>query len=348
MGQPRIRVTGFISLPAISRASRDRIIFFVNGRAVQDSTLSRALTQAYDGLLKSGAYPFAVLLISTPADFVDVNVHPTKAEVRFRDSNSIFLAVQRAVREALVESGDRLPAAEPWSSSGFSERYLEYPRPQPDWRRFDADDLLDEPIGKTIPEVAELPAKPRTLPILRLVGQVGAAYIVAEAPAGLYLLDQNAAHERVLYEELVEDMKEGSLRRTALEEGQSIMLDPGDVPLLENSAPLLEKLGFEIEAFGPNTYMVRSLPACIARKSAADLLPPILKQLSQAGAEEGAALSALAAAGAVRSGQVLAEDEMRALIAKLEYCADPLAAPSGQKIFIHLSSAELAAEFQRA
>ncbi len=348
LGRPQMQVAGFTSLPAISRASRDRIIFFVNGRAVQDSTLSRAITQAYDGLLKAGAFPLAVLLISTPADFVDVNVHPTKAEVRFRDSNAIFLAVQRAVREALIESGDKLPAADMWSASGFSERYIDYRPTIPEWRRFEGDDLLDDPAGKYIPELAELPAKPRTLPVLRLVGQVGAAYIVAEAPAGLYLLDQNAAHERLLYEELLEDTKEGGLRRTALDEGQSIALDPPDAALLENNAPLLSKFGFEIEAFGPNTYLIRSLPACIARKTAADLLPPILKQLRQTGADEGALLAALAAAGALRRGQVLAEDEMRALIAKLEYCRDPLASPSGQKIFIHLSSAQLAEEFQRA
>ncbi len=348
LGRPKIQVSGFVSLPAISRASRDRIILFVNGRAVQDSALSRAITQAYDGLLKSGAYPFAVLLITTPADFVDVNVHPTKAEVRFRDSSAIFLAVQRAVREALVECGDKLPAADIWSDSGFSEQYLEYRRPLPDWRRFEGSDLLDNPAGQYIPEVAELPAKPRTLPVLRLVGQVGAAYIVAEAPAGVYLVDQNAAHERVLYEELMEELKAGGLRLKALDEGQTIALDPPDVERLENNAPLLAKLGFEIESFGPSTFLIRSLPACIARRTSADLLPPLLKQLRQTGADEGAALSALAAAGALSRGQVLAEDEMRALIAKLEYCADPLAAPSGRKIFIHLSSAELAEEFRRA
>ena len=130
-GRVRIGVAGFTSLPSLSRARRDRIILFVNGRAIQDSSLSHAVIQAYDGLLKTGAFPLAVLLISTPADFVDVNVHPTKAEVRFRDSQQVFLAAQRAVREALQATDEGAPASDLWSDTGFTDQYLAYSRPQP-------------------------------------------------------------------------------------------------------------------------------------------------------------------------------------------------------------------------
>ncbi len=348
LGRQTIQVNGYTSLPALSRASRDRIILFVNGRAVQDSALSRAITQAYEGMLKAGAYPLAVLMVSTPADFVDVNVHPTKAEVRFRDSGTIFRAVQRAVREALIKSGDSAVETDLWSASGFTEQYFDYPRVQPDWRLDGADELFDDDGKDYVPGVAELAAKPRTLPVLRVVGQVGAAYIIAEAPAGLYLVDQNAAHERVLYTQLIEEFSAGSLKHKTLEESQTIALDPDDASHLEEVGPLLEKVGFEIEVFGPNTYVFRSLPDCIAGRTAADVLLPILNHLRRSEKNELVALAALAAAAAVRRGQVLQSDEMQALIAKLEYCPNPLESPSGRKTFIHLSSDQLAEEFQRA
>ena len=348
LGRPKIRIWGYTSMPGLSRASRDRIILFVNGRAVQDNSLSRAITQAYEGLLKAGAFPLAVLLISMPADFVDVNVHPTKAEVRFRDSQAIFLAVQRAVREALVEAGDAAPAADLWSTSGFTDQYIDYPRAQPDWRRFAADDLFEGEGAAYIPTVAEPPARPRTLPLLRVVGQVGATYIVAEAPAGLYLVDQNAAHERVLFEQLVEDFKDGNLRGETLEESQIIALDAGEAALLTDIAPLLDALGFLIEVFGPNTFVVRAAPALIADRHIPDLLPRMLANMPRAERDHTAALGALAAAAALRHGQVLERDEMQSLISKLEYCPNPLAAPNGRRTFIHLSSGQLAEEFKRA
>ena len=144
-GKPRVDITGYVSLPSLHRASRDRIVFFVNGRGIQDSSLSHAVTQAFEGLLKPGAFPFAVLLISLPAEFVDVNVHPTKAEVRFRDSQLVFVAVQRAVREALLGADETAPASDLWTASGFSDEYVAYQNSRPPWAlRSDADLFGDE------------------------------------------------------------------------------------------------------------------------------------------------------------------------------------------------------------
>ena len=345
-GRVTIGVTGFTSHPTLSRATRDRIILFVNGRSIQDNALSHAAIQAYDGLLKPRAFPLAVLQITTPADFVDVNVHPTKAEVRFRDSQQVFLAVQRAVREALQDRVESEKAADLWSDSGFTDQYIDYKRLQPPWQRGVGDELLDDFGLEYIPDVAEQPTRPRTLPVLRVVGQVGATYIISEGPEGLYLLDQNAAHERVLYEEISEQMAARGVTSFVPAEMQTILLSPKDTDLLEALGSLLETLGFEIEAFGPNSFAVRALPEQAAGHRVDDLLPRMLAHLRGTGKGLEDVVGALAAAVAIRRGQVLQPEEMRSLISKLERCPSPLFSPSGRKVLIHLSSEQLAAEFR--
>ena len=346
-GRPRIDVTGYVSLPPLNRANRDRIILFVNGRAIQDGALSHAITQAYDGLLKAGAFPFAVLLLKMPPDFVDVNVHPTKAEVRFRDSQLVFVAMQRAVREALLETADAAPAADLWSANGFGEDYAAYRRPLAPWRLDEIDDPFDEEGLERIPDSGEGPARPRTLPVLRVVGQVGAAYIIAEGPAGLYLVDQNAAHERVLFQQLLDESAEGGVQSAPLPESQTALLSPADADLLSEVADLLARLGFEIEVFGPNSYVIRKSPLVVANRPAAEILPQILECLRQMEKTTEAAIAALAQAAAIRSGQILQVEEMQALIGQLERCPQPFAAPGGQKTLIHLSREDLADEFRR-
>ena len=346
-GRPAIDIEGYVSQPPLSRASRDRIILFVNGRAIQDSTLSHAITQAYDGLLKAGAFPFAVLLISMPPDFVDVNVHPTKAEVRFRDSQLVFVAVQRAVREALLQSSDGAPAADLWTSSGFSEDYIAYQHPQPPWRQRRADDPFDDEGIEHIPEDANKPMRPRTLPLLRVVGQVGAAYIIAEGPAGLYLIDQNAAHERVLYHQVVDESANGGIPSMTLPESQTVLLSPDDAALLSEVSGLFRQLNFEIEVFGPNSFLIRRAPRIISGVLASEVLPPMLASLRRSEKSASCAAEALAAVAAVRKGQILQHEEMQSLIAQLERCPAPFASPSGRKTLIHLSREDLAAEFKR-
>ena len=343
----RIAVTGFVSRPELHRARRDRIILFVNGRAIQDSALTHAVIQAYDGLLKTGAFPLAALLITTPGDYVDVNVHPTKAEVRFRDPQQVFLVVQRAVREALQSSGQSVAAPDLWSESGFTDQVLKYARPTRDWQRMDRDDLFDAAGLNHFPDLVEPAAKPRTLPVLRVVGQVGATYIVAEGPAGLYLIDQNAAHERILYEEICQALSAGDLASQGADESQTILLSSPDAELLGAAGGVFSALGFELEVFGPNTYVVRAQPSYAANIPAVDLIPRMLERLRPSKLELSDGVAALAHASALRRGQVLPDDEMRALVTTLERCPNPLESPSGRKVLIHLSSQQLADEFGR-
>ena len=346
-GRPRVDVRGFAALPSVSRASRDRIVLFVNGRAVQDSALSHAVTQAYDGLLKAGRFPLAVLLLSVPPGFVDVNAHPTKAEVRFRDSQLAFTAVQRAVREALSQAEDVAPAADLWSETGFSEDYVSYQNPRPPWWRSEADDAFADEAPETLPAESDAPIRPRTLPLLRVVGQVGAAYIIAEGPAGLYLVDQNAAHERVLFQQLIDESANGGVKSADLPESQAVLLSPADAELLGEIGGLFTQLKFEIEVFGANSYVIRQLPRMASGVAGVDLLPAMLARLRESERTEACAAAALAGAAAIRRGQILPLEDMQALIAQLERCPAPFASPSGQKTLIHLSREQLADEFRR-
>ena len=248
----------------MNRADRSRITLFVNGRWIQDTSLTYAVIQAYHTLLMTGRFPVAVLMVSLPPEEVDVNVHPTKAEVRFRDADGVFSAVQRAVRRAVIDQAQ--------TPSLRSRRYTV---DENDWqphRQMDMELTLDSPgqharqrMGEddptAIPEGAGAPTMPRTLPLLRVVGQIGAAYIVAEGPAGLYLIDQHAAHERILYEQfMAEYLRQNDYRPVALA-AQTVQVAPDEARLIEEKLPLLGELGFELEPFGPNVFVIRSVPA---------------------------------------------------------------------------------------
>ena len=346
-GKPQVDISGYVSLPSLHRASRDRIIFFVNGRGIQDSSLSHALTQAYEGLLKPGAFPFAVLLISLPKDFVDVNVHPTKAEVRFRDSQLMFVAVQRAVREALLGADDAAPTSDLWSASGFSDENVAYQNSQPPWVRQSDADLFDDEGLDSVPETAGAPTRPRTLPVLRVVGQVGAAYIIAEGPAGLYLVDQNAAHARLLYQQLLDESANGGIQSAILPESQTVLLSAEDADLLAETGDIFAQLHFEIEVFGPNSFVIRKLPKMASAMPATELLPRMLASLRNSEKTADCATAALADTAAIRSGQILQYDDMQSLVAQLERCPEPFSSPGGRKTLIHLSREQLADEFRR-
>lgn len=363
-----VTVGGFASSPAFHRADRSRITLFVNGRYVQDSSLSYAVIQAYHTLLMTGRFPVAVLMIELPPEDVDVNVHPTKAEVRFRDGDSVFSAVQRAVRTAITGYAAPPAFTRPGGSPGDSapdsgERvfqpsltfHLETPG-QPARRQSEHFDTRqpssDESFDYDALAAAAGPAKPRTLPLLRVVGQVGASYIVAEGPAGLYLIDQHAAHERVLYEQFIaEQAAHTPVAQYALD-AQALTLAPDDARLLEENLPLLQPLGFELEAFGPNTFRIRALPAILATQEPGAVVTELLSDLRSGRTPgqdsiEKRLIIRVCKQAAVKAGQILSVEQMQGLIRQLERCESPLTCPHGRPTLIHMSSEALAREFGR-
>lgn len=351
-----VSVEGFVSQPSLHRKDRTRITLFVNGRAVQDSGLTYAVTQAYHSLIEKGRNPYAVLMITVPPDFVDVNVHPTKAEVRFQDTSVVFSAVQRAVRQGVLgykqaarhDYGQFQQAETGWSLPYDRKRQMDMGLPLnegdslPRVNDYEANDPTSIPDGMGRPE------KPRTLPLLRVVGQVGASYIVAEGPAGMYLIDQNAAHTRIIYQELKDLYQQQNELPNHQLDSQTIDLSVHDSQLLETHLDILHGVGFMLEPFGSNTYLIRAIPASLISGDAATHLWQILERLAEKPKDIlDALLIRIAERSAIKSGQVLTVDDMRSLIQKLERCPEPHTSPVGQSTFIHMSAQELEREFTR-
>ncbi len=384
-----ICVSGFISPPALSRSNRREITLFVNGRWVQDQRLSAAILQAYHTLLMTGQYPLAVILVEAPPEEVDVNVHPAKAEVRFRDPNAAFSAVQRAVRGTLLAVGAPVAEARPgggdppgrpyagegaWGGPGWAarrERLI-----APDWPQVAArsrDPLPPgeppapqgaHPLAPQMPRAGEtLPLPdPADIPLLRVIGQVGAAYVVAEGPDGLYLIDQHAAHERVLYEQFMATYgsaagvagpaPDSSNRGQALLEPAMVQLTPEQAGLLGGELERLAGLGFEVEPFGGGSFRVRAVPALLAALDPARALRAVVEDFEEderplQAQAEARLIARVCKRAAVKAGQVLSMEEQRALVRQLEDCAAPRTCPHGRPTMIHLSVDTLARQFGR-
>ncbi len=360
-GERTIRVTGYAAEPSVNRANRNHINLFVNGRWIRDHRLSYAVTQAYHTLLPGGRYPVALIFIDVPHDEVDVNVHPTKVEVRFRDDGQLFSAVQRAVRETLVES---TPVRDlgAWASgaelAGWgSDSKQAFERREQGQATQTAADLSwpapDVTLGPGRASEGKTDgAEDAQLPVMRVVGQVGAAYIIAEGPEGMYLIDQHAAHERILYEQFMDAWQRREVASQGLVSGAAVYLSPSQATLLEANQGLLEQLGFRVEAFGPNGFIIRAVPAIVAKIDPAQALVGALTDLESeksplAEEVEAILVRRVCKTAAIKAGQTLSRPEMEALILQLEACDNPHTCPHGRPTMIHLSAATLARQFGR-
>ena len=375
----RVTVQGYVSPPAVSRANRAHMTFIVNGRWVQDRSLQVAVTEAYHTLLMVGRFPISVLHIGLPPEEVDVNVHPAKAEIRFRDGRAVFSLVQHAVRDALLSQAPipQFGGAPSWDDSPSAERGqwfdptasatgpLTWPTPdqaedRAGWtgeRSFEvAPGAADAPSATPPPVEPALPltvAGGGKLPMLRVLGQVGQAYIIAEGPDGLYLIDQHAAHERVLYEEFLQAHGRAEVGRQALLAPLPLDLTPGEAALLGEQAERLDALGFSLEPFGPQTVLVRAVPTILRQADPRQAIRDILAHVGEGRRNpvetdiEAALLRAVCKTAAIKAGQTLSMAEMQALIRQLEASSSPRTCPHGRPTMIHLSPTFLAREFGR-
>jgi DNA mismatch repair protein MutL len=300
---------------------------------------------------------------------VDVNVHPTKAEVRFRSQDKVFSFVQRSARKALL-AYTPVPAVSPqlW---GARPRTDELPRREAgiDWSvahdeqlsagsdpSLKSNDELrvtsrESPISNLESPNAQ-PSFSTGVPLLRLIGQIGATYLAAEGPDGLYLIDQHAAHERVLFEKLMAQHENKAIPSQSLLSPEIVTLPPGSSKALTEQLPFLNHFGFEVEEFGTNTFQVRAMPVLFAGGSPALALKALVEDFEEDESPLAAEVEARLAARvckrlAVKAGQALTSEEQRSLLNDLEACQSPRTCPHGRPTMIHLSVDMLERQFGR-
>jgi DNA mismatch repair protein MutL len=398
-------VSGYTSLPSLTRANRNSIDIFINRRYVEDRTLTHAVVQAYHTLLPVGRYPLALIFLEVDPNTVDVNVHPQKTQVRLAEERRLFNVVQRAVRRALVhhapipdmELPSPTPTTDAWSPSldpswaarrdailnagnvnvdnvnADNQAELDFYIPQPS-----PPATGDSAIWTPPPNAAPLPPPPSPpastptrqptitphsaqLPPLRVVGQVGALYIIAEGPEGLYLIDQHAAHERILYEQFMAQRYGQEKAANPESDGvtQQHLLEPLTLHigheltgLVAHHLDELQAVGYSVEPFGGDTFLVRAVPAVLSGQDPLRALEEIVTSLAQQRNQVGEELEArlvkmICKRAAIKAGQLLSPLEMQELVRQLESCQSPRTCPHGRPTMIQLSAGELEKAFGR-
>ena len=359
---------GLISSPSESRASRRYITVAVNGRLIQNRRITFAIEQAYHGYLPERRFPIAVVYITAPFEDVDVNVHPAKAEVRFLREQLVFSMVQQAVRGALskmapvhrIASAGTAPGSERTGTSSEADRRLfevaSWPDDSSTSAQFPANgSSYDSPANGATHEATSNgthQTHSSVLPVLRVIGQSQDTYIVAEGPDGIYLIDQHAAHERVLYERVTKQFADRAAESQPLLEPENVELSQAQFTEVTAHGDELANAGFTVEPFGDRSVLLRAVPSMLASsgRSPRDALIGLLDGMTE-GQRSGwwaeRMLSTIACHSAIRAGRTVTIDEAKALIRQLEVCEQPRTCPHGRPTMVHLATGMLEREFGR-
>ncbi len=367
-----LRLEGFTSRPDVHRAGTGSLYLFVNGRPVRDRLLRHALLEVYRDVLPKGRFPSAVLFLSVPPGEVDVNVHPAKWEVRFRDPREIHKFVSRGVRRALEHRawlGGDTAASSPATRGGWAPDRAQHPEGGDDWSF--AGEVDRAPARPPAPwnAPAETPALFRDaaageaagpgprLGALAIHGQLHATYLLVEGRDGLLLVDQHAAHERVLYERLRSQWREGKVARQPLLVPVTVELQPRDAARIAEHAAEAEALGFDLEPFGGAAWVIRALPELLAGRDPSALVleladalgrdpngPPVPRGLDPAET----IFATLACHSARRAGDRLDAAEQRALLEAVDAIPWAPTCPHGRPVVVPIPLAEIERRFRRA
>ena len=370
---PHVTVSGFITKPEFARGNRLSQYIFVNDRWVKSFAISYGVEAGYHGFLMHGRYAAVVLFVKVHPEYVDVNVHPTKQQVRLSGEASIKSMIQNAVANALREAPDLRPSLvdKPATTALFPSATATLSRPKPNWTPPEAaqDDIapvsawertLKETAAafSTAKEVEFVEWKPmdagKRPVITKVLGQVHGTFIVAETEEGYVVIDQHAAHEKIQYENLKVNIEAAQPVSQRLLIEEMINLSPRQLSVFEENKEFLKKTGFEIELFGEKTLLVRSVPSAFHSENARDILAAYFdqKETGQAGVQLEHYQADLAAMLACKTRSVKAHDslnltEMGKLIDDLMACDQPFHCPHGRPSMLKYSFADLERQFKR-
>ncbi len=349
-------ISGWISSPRASRRTSRGIYIYVNGRFVRDRIIQHALFEGYSQRLVKGQFPVAAVFINVPYDAVDVNVHPTKNEVRFARQRDVHEAVRRAVAQTLYEvdrpgwANARSSGNEEFRQQGrvsetippsFSNPKSEISNPQ-----------SKDPQPATRNSQTAIWEKKR-FGDMRLIGQLHNTYIVCESEEGLILIDQHAAHERILFEMFSARSADQKQAVQRLLMPETIELGFREAGVLAKILPDLKELGLEIEPFGGNTFVVKAVPVLLAEREVKPLIIEIVEKIVEVGSAPGLAevldkcRMIMACHGAIRANQALSETQIKGLLSQLDGCRNPSHCPHGRPTWIHWEIRNLEKSFKR-
>ncbi len=336
------RLEGLASLPLAGRADKSVQHFFVNGRPVKDRILMAALSQAYTGILEKGRSPEAFLFLQVPYGDVDVNVHPAKAEVRFRDTQLVFRLVLRAVGEGAARGHTIKEVVTPDGVgrapvSGIAEETGPYPSLGPGFGPAEADVLASAPAFRPAwgPEPGAAPGEGKGPVVL---GQYENMYIVVAAEDGLLVVDQHNAHERILFDKFRDIDRRRLWPRKALLVPPVLELPPSAAVALEANAVLLEEMGFRIEPMGGRSFALKEYPDVFRTEEAADIFLGLVEEAAGTAAEDRRErmLATMACKAAIKAGEPLTREKMGYLVAELFKTSQPALCPHGRPIVVRV------------
>jgi DNA mismatch repair protein MutL len=370
-----LRITGHAGLPTYNRANAQMQFLFVNGRPVRDRVLLGTVRGAYADYLARDRHPAVALFLDCDPSIVDVNVHPAKTEVRFRDAGLVRALIIGALKTALHEAGHR--AANTVATSAIAA--FRSPEVQGSMA-LSSHTLSDYPGGAGLAEAArEYQAPLRSPPDLRIVtdntqrpaelkhdhehshdhalgvarGQLHDTYIVAQTPDGMVIVDQHAAHERIVYERMKKSVAAGTIARQALLIPEVVELDEADAARVVEYAPELAKIGLIVDAFGTDAVLIRELPALLGTLDSKKLIRDIADELSEGGGSRSLEarldhiLATMACHGSVRAGRRLGAEEMNALLRDMEGTPHTGQCNHGRPTYVELKLADIERLFGR-
>jgi len=374
-----LSLQGMAAMPAYSRANRDAQYFFVNGRFVRDKVASHALRQAYQDILHHQRHPAYVLFLELPPELVDVNVHPAKSEVRFRESQGvhqfIFHTLQEALAVPMAGNMETAAAPTPLVGEGWGEGARQTFQPRQHGISFQAAEplaLYDAMFGRSNVGWVErsdthqpstqtndgyrdaLPIQPRDEhPLGYALAQLSGIYILAQNSLGLIVVDMHAAHERIVYEKLKTSLDTESIATQPLLIPVSFYADPLEVATVETEQDALNKLGFDIAPLSPTTLAVRAMPVMLKQSEAEAAAHDVIDELREFGASRAMTerrdelLATLACHGAVRANRILNITEMNALLREMEQTERSGQCNHGRPTWFQVTLSELDKMFMR-
>ncbi len=369
-------VTGFITKPEFSRKSKDYLYIFVNGRAVTNKVISEAVLRGYGTSVPHNRYPIIFLYFDLPPDEVDVNVHPTKKEIRFSNEAKVYALIESATRESLEKSGLKLfetvteTRHKPTTLTSIETKSLESskkklpvsvsPRERPDYTIVKSkEQRIDKFLPITDKNIELLEKSFERKKSIRVLGIIKDTYIVAETQEGLFLCDQHAAHEKINYEKYIRQIKKKSVSIQQLLAPVSVTLKPSEFEIIESIKENLKSFGFEIEIFGKNEILIRSIPAImgvtIEFNSAKDMIDIFKTNVSEIKEKLDLEdlgfikeiVSIFACRRSIKAGDKITLDRAELLLKELLELEEPFACPHGRPTIIILNEKYIEELFKR-